>query len=122
VLNLNQLTHDTFDHGLSHRFKGPDAVASGLTDVKNALMKRVFIFILRSYTDTNFLFWCGELLQFVQDYYYYYYYYYLTAIGLTPGGSSITFTHKQYAEYRGRNTHNYKKKVTKKKVSYKKKL
>jgi hypothetical protein len=40
-------------------------------------------------------------------YYYYccYYYYYLTAIGLTPSGSSIHL-HTQYTEYRARNTHN----------------
>jgi hypothetical protein len=41
------------------------------------------------------------------------YYYYLTAIWLTPGGSSTAhiYTHKQYTKYRGRNTHNnYKEK------------
>jgi hypothetical protein len=46
-------------------------------------------------------------------YYYYYYYFFLTAIGLTPGGSSTvqyTFTHKEYTEYRERNIHNNKKK------------
>ena len=35
-----------------------------------------------------------------------YWYIYLTANGLTPGGSSTaTFTHKQYTEYKERNTH-----------------
>jgi hypothetical protein len=50
------------------------------------------------------------------NYYYYYYYYYylfLTAIVLTPGGSSAvgyTFTNKPYTEYRERNIHKNKKK------------
>jgi hypothetical protein len=39
------------------------------------------------------------------------YYLFLTTIGLTPGGSStVTFTHKQYIEYRERNIHNTKNK------------
>jgi hypothetical protein len=36
---------------------------------------------------------------------------YLTAIGLAPGGSStVHITHKQYTEYRQRNTHTNKNK------------
>jgi hypothetical protein len=36
------------------------------------------------------------------------YYLFLTAIGLTPGGSSTVhiYTHKQYTEYRERNARN----------------
>jgi hypothetical protein len=30
---------DTSDHGLSHHFKGPRAVANGLTGIKNVLEK-----------------------------------------------------------------------------------
>jgi hypothetical protein len=34
----------------------------------------------------------------------------LSAIGLTPGGSgTVTFTHKQYTEFRELNMHNSKK-------------
>jgi hypothetical protein len=43
---------------------------------------------------------------------YRYIYIYLTAIGLTPGGSSTVqyiYTHKQYAEYREQNIHNNQK-------------
>jgi hypothetical protein len=33
----------TFDHRLSHPYKGPVEVASGLTSIKNALVKCLYI-------------------------------------------------------------------------------
>jgi hypothetical protein len=35
---------DTYHHGMSPSFKGPDVAANGLTGTKNALVKCLFIF------------------------------------------------------------------------------
>ena len=41
---LNQYTHGhVSDHGLSHTFKGPGAVANGLIGIKDALIKTRFV-------------------------------------------------------------------------------
>jgi hypothetical protein len=56
----------------------------------------------------------GILSRNISDYYYYYYYYYywylLTAIGLTPGGSSPTLVQIKIKIHK--TTKNYNKKIT----------
>jgi hypothetical protein len=41
---------DTSDHELSQNFKGPGALASGLTGIKNALLNSLFLLNKVEYT------------------------------------------------------------------------
>ena len=50
VHHLNKCTHGTSDRGLSHAFNGPIVVLNCFTDIKNALVKCIFIFNLNRNT------------------------------------------------------------------------
>jgi len=56
VVHLNKCTHDTYDHGLSHTFRGPIVVLNCFTGIRNALVKCILMFNLSRNTRVSKVF------------------------------------------------------------------